>query len=284
MFRRRHRPGTTRRTAAPSWRWTNVGVIAWTRPAACAPGRRARGNARRRPAATSVRVGRPVTSGIRRAARSDASAFSYSILITATFGMVDLRAGDATAPRLFAFAIGATLAFAAVEAVASAGFEIVIHEERSDVMLVGTSLAPIAVSLGLGAAYAVTTVLRGVGVAGRAAGRHRGVRRGRRRAADGRAATPGAPPAGRGGVTPTLPGPTRRTGCGSGSAGPTSAPSPRRRGRAPWARRPRRPGSTRSGPSSTSWRPAATSRATRTTRPGRPRCSRRSTCRTRWSG
>ena len=75
--------------------------------------------------------------------------------------MVDLRAGDATAPRLFAFAIGEALAFAAVEAVASAGFEIVIHEERSDVMLVGTSLAPIAVSLGLGAAYAVTTALQG---------------------------------------------------------------------------------------------------------------------------
>lgn len=102
-----------------------------------------------------------VRRGLRRAVRSDATAFGYSILITATFGAVDLRIGQPDVARLFAFVLGATSGFALLEAVASRGFSVRIREERSDVVLIGTALAPVSVSLGLAAALAVVALLPG---------------------------------------------------------------------------------------------------------------------------
>ena len=102
-----------------------------------------------------------VRRGLRRAVRSDATAFGYSVLITATFGAVSLQVGRTTVPRLFAFVVGATLGFALLEAVASRGFQVRIREERSDVVLIGTALAPVSVSLGLGAALGVIALVGG---------------------------------------------------------------------------------------------------------------------------
>lgn len=97
--------------------------------------------------------------GIRRGVRTDATAFGYSILITATFGVVQLKAGPLSTSRIFLFVVGATLGFAVSEAVASRGFRIRIREERSDIVLVGTALAPVSVSISLAAAFGVTAVL-----------------------------------------------------------------------------------------------------------------------------
>lgn len=102
-----------------------------------------------------------VRRGLRRAVRSDATAFGYSILITSTFGVVDLQVGDPSVLRLFAFAVGATLGFAVLEAVASRGFRVRIREERSDVVLVGTAFAPVSVSLGLATALGAVAVVAG---------------------------------------------------------------------------------------------------------------------------
>lgn len=102
-----------------------------------------------------------VRRGLRRAVRSDATAFGYSVLITATFGAVSLQVGGMTVPRLFAFVVGATLGFALLEAVASRGFQVRIREERSDVVLIGTALAPVSVSLGLGAALGAIALVGG---------------------------------------------------------------------------------------------------------------------------
>ncbi len=102
-----------------------------------------------------------VLRGVRRAVRSDANAFAYSILITATFGAANLEAGPVSVLRLFAFVFGGTLGFTAWEAVASRGFQIRIREESSDVVLVGTALAPVSVGLGLLAAVGVLAVVDG---------------------------------------------------------------------------------------------------------------------------
>ena len=99
--------------------------------------------------------------GLRRAVRSDASAFAYSILITVTYGAVSLQVGSPTVGRLFVFAIGATLGFVTWEAVASRGFTVRIREEPSDVVLVGTALAPVSVALGLATALGVLAILSG---------------------------------------------------------------------------------------------------------------------------
>lgn len=99
--------------------------------------------------------------GVRRAVRSDANAFAYSILITTTFGAVNLQVGNVTVPRLFAFTLGGTMGFALWEAVASRGFQVRIREESSDVVLVGTALAPLSVGLGLLAAVGVLQLTDG---------------------------------------------------------------------------------------------------------------------------
>ena len=98
---------------------------------------------------------------VRRAVRTDASAYGYSILITAVFGMVNLKDGSPTVGRLFAYVLGATLGFALWEAVVSKGFRIRIRQEQSDVVLVGTALAPVSVGASLAASLGITQVLSG---------------------------------------------------------------------------------------------------------------------------
>ena len=99
--------------------------------------------------------------GVRRAVRVDASAYGYSILITAVFGLANVHGGPATTERLFAYVVGASLGFALWEAIASKGFRLRIRQEQSDVVLVGTALAPLSVAVSLTAAFGVTQVTAG---------------------------------------------------------------------------------------------------------------------------
>lgn len=101
-----------------------------------------------------------VGHGVQRAVRTDATAFGYSILATATFGVAQVGAPPVTLPRIVAFAIGASLGFTLWEFAATRGFRVRIHAERSDVVLVGTALAPVSVGLGLLAAVGLVTVVR----------------------------------------------------------------------------------------------------------------------------
>lgn len=103
---------------------------------------------------------------VRRAVRSDATAFSYSVFVTACFGLVNLRAAPVTVGRLFWFVLGATLGFVAWDLVASQGFRVRIREERSDVLLVATAMAPLSTSLALAAAIGVTAIASGTPVWG----------------------------------------------------------------------------------------------------------------------
>lgn len=99
--------------------------------------------------------------GVRRAVRTDASAYAYSILITTVFGLVNLQDGPPTVGRVFGFAMGATLGFALWEAAVSRGFRVRIREERSDVVLIGTAMAPVSVGASLAAALGMAQVLSG---------------------------------------------------------------------------------------------------------------------------
>jgi hypothetical protein len=96
--------------------------------------------------------------GMRVTVREDASAFAYSILITATFGAANLVAGPVTVPRLFLFVLGATGAFAVAEAGVSRLFRLRIREEPGDVVVLGTALAPISVAAALSVAIGVLPV------------------------------------------------------------------------------------------------------------------------------
>jgi hypothetical protein len=93
--------------------------------------------------------------GMRVTVREDASAFAYSILITATFGAANLAAGPVTVRRLFLFVLGATGAFAVAEAAVSRLFRLRIREEPGDVIVLGSALAPISVGAALAVAVGV---------------------------------------------------------------------------------------------------------------------------------
>src|SRR5690606_34840593 len=91
----------------------------------------------------------------------DASAFAYSVLITATFGVVNLENPEVTTPRIFLFVLGATFAFALAEAASSRFFRVRLREEQGDVVLIGTAMAPIAVGASLGAGVIVAKFVGG---------------------------------------------------------------------------------------------------------------------------
>lgn len=97
--------------------------------------------------------------GVRRGVRGDAAAFAYSVLITVTYGVVSLQVGGVSVVRLFLFALGATVGFTLWEAIASRGFRVRIREEASDVVLFGTALAPLSVTIGLAAALGTAALV-----------------------------------------------------------------------------------------------------------------------------
>lgn len=98
---------------------------------------------------------------VRRAVRSDATAFSYSVFVTACFGLVNLREAPVTVSRLFWFVLGATVGFVAWDLVASRGFRVRIREEKSDVLLVATAMAPVSTTVALGASVGTTSIVSG---------------------------------------------------------------------------------------------------------------------------
>jgi hypothetical protein len=87
--------------------------------------------------------------GLRSAARNNASAYGYSVTITATFGILNVVAAT-TVLEIFAFAGGAVLAYALVDGVASGGFR---HgprdEEPSEVTALGSSISFVSVGVAL---------------------------------------------------------------------------------------------------------------------------------------
>jgi hypothetical protein len=103
----------------------------------------------------------PLVRGMRSAVRNDASAYSYSILITTSFGAVQLEVGSATIPRLFFFVLGATGAFAVVEAASSRFFRKRIRQDPGEVVVLGTALAPVSVGVALAAGLALLQVVGG---------------------------------------------------------------------------------------------------------------------------
>lgn len=88
-------------------------------------------------------------------------AYSYSVFITACFGLLATEIGSTSVLRIFAFLLGATTAFAIVETIASRGFRDRFRSEPSDVVMLGSALALFSVSVAVAAAWACTAILHG---------------------------------------------------------------------------------------------------------------------------
>lgn len=95
------------------------------------------------------------------AVRNDASAYGYSLLVTTTFGAANVQIGSPSVNRVFAFAIGAALAFFLVEAAVSNLFRQRLRAEPSDVVILGSALHLVSVVAGLGVGALVAWLVGG---------------------------------------------------------------------------------------------------------------------------
>jgi hypothetical protein len=99
--------------------------------------------------------------GLHASVRNNASAYGFSVTITASFGLLTSALGTPSAPEIFAFAGGAVAAFALVELVVSGGYRQDLEDEPPNVKDVGSSVSVLSVGLAMACAYALGRLLGG---------------------------------------------------------------------------------------------------------------------------
>jgi hypothetical protein len=102
--------------------------------------------------------------GLRTSVRTNGGPYGYSVMITASFGVLSALVGSPTVGQIFLFLLGAVLAFLVVEAAVSRGFRVRLRGEPSEVVALGSSFAFVSVGGGVGIA-ALAGVVLGPGVA-----------------------------------------------------------------------------------------------------------------------
>lgn len=103
--------------------------------------------------------GNPFVRGFRSTVGREASAFGFSIMITATFGTVQMQHGSPQEWDLILFAVGAVLSFTLLEGVLSRGFREAMPQHKSEVVALGTGLNIISVVGGVASAIGLTHLL-----------------------------------------------------------------------------------------------------------------------------
>jgi hypothetical protein len=99
--------------------------------------------------------------GLHASVRNNASAYGFSVTITASFGLLTSVLGTLTAPEIFAFAGGAVAAFALVEFASSLGYRRDLEDEPPNVKDVGSSVSILSVGLAMAGTFAVGRILGG---------------------------------------------------------------------------------------------------------------------------
>lgn len=102
-----------------------------------------------------------LVSGLGESLGGNATAFGYSVTITASFGAVQLGRGQPRFGDLMVFGLGAVVAFGGLEGLASAGFRRPLQKGSDQVVLLGTALAFISIVLAIAAARGVAVLLSG---------------------------------------------------------------------------------------------------------------------------
>jgi hypothetical protein len=100
--------------------------------------------------------------GLHASVRNNASAYGFSVTITASFGLLTSARGTPTALEIFAFAGGAVAAFALVEFVVSRGYRQDLEDEPPNVKDVGSSVSVLSVGLAMAGAYVAGRLLEGL--------------------------------------------------------------------------------------------------------------------------
>lgn len=103
--------------------------------------------------------------GLGQSLGGNATAFGYSVTITASFGAVELGRGSPRFGDLIVFGLGAVVAFGGLEGVATGGFRSPLEKGSDDVILLGFALAFVSIVLAIATARGLAAVLSGrVGV------------------------------------------------------------------------------------------------------------------------
>ena len=113
------------------------------------------------PAPRPRRLTRRLVYGLGESLGGNATAFGYSVTITASFGAVQLGRGQPRFGDLVVFGLGAVVAFGGLEGLVTGGFRVPLEKGSDQVVLLGTALAFISIVLAIAAARGVAAVLSG---------------------------------------------------------------------------------------------------------------------------
>ncbi len=106
--------------------------------------------------------GNRYTHGLRVSARNNASAYGYSVTVTAGYGIISALRGTTGILEIFAWAGGAVLAFTLVGATATSGFRQRLESDPSEVQTLAGALAFVSVGLALVATLIIGWLVEGL--------------------------------------------------------------------------------------------------------------------------
>ena len=104
---------------------------------------------------------RRLVCGLGESLGGNATAFGYSVTVTASFGAVELACGRPQFSDLIVFGLGAVVAFGGLEGLASKGFRVPLEKGSDEVVLLGTAVAFISIVLAIATARGVADLLSG---------------------------------------------------------------------------------------------------------------------------
>ena len=103
----------------------------------------------------------PVERALATSAMGNSPAFGFSIMITASFGVLATELDRPHVADLFAFGIAAALAVAVIEGLVSRGFRRRVNSTTPEVAMLGTALNVVSVAVGIAAALLVSQLMDG---------------------------------------------------------------------------------------------------------------------------
>jgi hypothetical protein len=95
---------------------------------------------------------RAYARAVRASLGNNASAYAYSVMITASFGVLTTILGPSGIVDVFVFALGAAIGFTLTEGIASRGFRVRMRGDPPEVVVLGSALGYFSVLLAVGAA------------------------------------------------------------------------------------------------------------------------------------
>jgi hypothetical protein len=103
----------------------------------------------------------PVMAAISTSTRGNATAFGFSITITATFGALQSIEGTPSIGQILLFAVASALVVGLLEAAVSRGFRRRSGVVHAEVRMLGTALNFVSVGIGVGAGAGVASLVTG---------------------------------------------------------------------------------------------------------------------------